>query len=295
MPITLPSELLAARDLIESRLKSNGAASRPLIGVIAGSGLGGFVESVKVKETIPYSEIPGLAQGHVPGHASKWVIGEAEGVPIHVLAGRRHFYEGIGPAQAIHAVRTLALSGVRLVVISNAAGGLSPKLWPGDLMLIRDHINLQFRNPLIGRNEDELGPRFPDMSDPYHPAAGAMLRRAAMAEGIGLKEGVYLALAGPAYETPAEVEFLRRIGADAVGMSTVPEVIAARHAGMAVLGISLITNSHVNRKVDEPVSHEEVLTVGREGQEKFSRLLRSSLPRLAALAESPSFEGEREE
>lgn len=282
-------EFESAREVLQRQLDESGMDSVPRLAVIAGSGLGGFVDAVDSFAAIPFDEIPGLASGQVAGHASKWILGQAAGAPVHVLAGRRHLYEGIAPAETIHAVRILALLGVRLLVISNAAGGLSKKLFTSDLMLIRDHINLQFRNPLVGANLDELGPRFPDMSEPYDPAASAMVRRAAHAEKITLKEGVYAGLAGPSYETPAEIGFLRRLRADAVGMSTVPEVIAARHAGMRVLGISLITNSHVNRPAGGKLSHEEVLEAGRAGQERFTRLLMATLPRLEKLTGSPVY------
>lgn len=284
------SNLDEAREVIQRRLRSCGLPSEPRLGLIAGSGLGGFAESARVLDSLSFGEIPGMTEAGVQGHASRWILALANEVPLHLLAGRRHYYEGVTSAQVVCAVRVLALLGVRLIIVSNAAGGLNKRLWPGDLMLIRDHINLQFRNPLIGPNFDQFGPRFPDMSEPYDPMAGAMLRRAAQAEHIALKEGIYASLAGPAYETAAEVEFLRRMGADAVGMSTVPEVIAARHAGMAVLGISLITNSHVNRRKDEPLSHEEVLKSGREAQSRFNRLIHGVLPRLASLVEAPSFE-----
>lgn len=291
--MALPEILTEARDFIDARLEKCGmgaqSGKRPLVGIIAGSGLGGFVESVTAADAIPFDDIPGLASGKVAGHAHKWILGEAAGVPLHVIAGRRHLYEGIEAVDAVHAVRTLALLGIRLVILTNAAGGLSRKLWPGDLMLIRDHINMQFRNPLIGPNIDELGPRFPDMSEPYDLAAGAVLNRAARDEKIEMKEGVYVALLGPNYETAAEVEFLRRIEADAVGMSTVPEVIAARHAGLHVLGVSLITNSHVNKPAGAETTHEEVLDIGRQSADKFSRLMTNALPKLAQLATSPAF------
>lgn len=281
--------LLAARDLLERRMIEAGIGSeRPRIALVTGSGLGGFVESVQAAVSLEFGEIPGLAAGKVPGHAHRWIVGRVAGAPLHVLAGRRHVYEGIEAAEAVRAVRVLALLGVKLLILTNAAGGLVPRLAPGDLMLIRDVANLQMRSALRGANDESMGPRFPDMSRPFDPAASAIVRRAAEAERIALREGVYFALLGPTYETPAEVGWLRRLGADAVGMSTAPEVIAARHASMRVLALSLITNSHVLQS--GPTTHEEVIAVGERGSERFCRLMAAALPRLAELTGSPAYE-----
>ncbi len=265
---------------------------------------------LNVEATIRFEELPALVSDQesskVEGHALQWLIGKIGGDPVHLLAGRRHYYEGIEIQQSAMAVRLMALVGVRLVVLTNASGGLHPRLHAGDLMLIRDQTNLMFRNPLVGPDRErfvavlpdcsaasDFSPGAMDMSEPYDPAASAMIRRAAEAEKIPLQEGIYAAVAGPNFETPAEVEFLRRLGADAVGMSTVPDVIVARHAGLRVVGISAITNSHIHgRKSDveedvalaAPATHEEVLRVGAEIQDRLARLLAKALPGLYRLS-----------
>ena len=305
--MTVPENLKATADWLRRRIAASiaerGASTAPpelsdgalpSLAVITGSGLGGFADAAAIDVSIEFNELPGMSAGDVPGHDSRWMTGRLGGTALHLVLGRRHLYEGAGGEEVILAVRLLALLGVRLIVMINAAGGLSGRLWPGDLMLIRDHINLTFRNPLLGPNAEEFGPRFPDMSEPYHRAAQATLRRSALAEGIDLKQGVYGAMMGPAFESPAEARALARLGVDAVGMSTVPEVLAARHAGMGVVALSLITNSHVRRDSGPapPVTHEDVLAEASRSQDRLRRLLLRAFPLLDALARSPAFAAE---
>ena len=203
--------------------------AQPRVGVVLGSGLGAFADELTNSLAIPYADIPGWPQSTAVGHAGKLVIGSLDGLEIAVLAGRSHFYEGYTPAQVTTGVRVLAQLGVKSVVFTNAAGGINLSYQQGGLVLISDHINLQGMNPLIGPNDDTCGPRFPDMSDAYCAAYRTIARQAASEFGIELPEGVYAAMSGPSYETPAEIRYLRVIGADLVGMSTVPEAIVANH------------------------------------------------------------------
>lgn len=292
------NELTAAAPVLLSGIErafddaaAEGEKVNPSIAIVTGSGLGGLVDVCEVGDSMGFDQIPGLGSGTVAGHSSQWHLGRIAGVPVHVVAGRRHLYEGIDPAQTIFAVRLMAKVGVRLVILSNAAGGLARNFVPGDLMLLRDQINLSFRNPLIGPNHEEIGPRFPDMSAPFCPMAKAMLRRAALRESIDLKEGIYAGVMGPNYETRAEIAMLRRFGAHAVGMSTVHETLAANHAGVHVVGISLITNScsEVGPEAGSKTTHEEVLEAASAGQGRFNRLIASALPLLGRLIESPAF------
>lgn len=245
--------------------------------IVTGSGLGALARSAVCHATLATAEIPGLDASAdlnhpaVKGHGGRWHHAELSGQPVLILEGRRHVYEGISAAQAALPVAVLAHLGVNRLILTNAAGGLSPRLAVGDLMLLDDHINLMMRNPLIGPNDDPGLPRFPDMSRPYDPALGEAFERAALDRGIDLKRGVYAGLLGPNYETAAEVRMLRMMGADAVGMSTVPEVIAARQMGMHVAAVSLITNSHVASA--QPPTHDEVLETGRRSAQKLATLL----------------------
>ncbi|MCX7624608.1 MAG: purine-nucleoside phosphorylase [Candidatus Sumerlaeaceae bacterium] len=247
--------------------------------VIAGSGLGGFVRSVVPELAADYSDIPHFGASTVAGHAGRLVLGRVGETPIFLMCGRRHLYEGISPQQAVLLLRALLVAfPLEIVVVSNAAGGLNPKFEVGDLMLISDHINWMFRNPLVGRNEEQWGPRFPDASELYSRKLREIAKRVAREIGILLREGVYVGGLGPTYETRAEVHMLRTIhGADAVGMSTVPETLVAAHMGRKVLGISFISNLLT---VPAVTTHEEVMENSRLVEQKFSRLLTALIPRI---------------
>ena len=233
----------------------------PSVGVILGSGLGAFAERVASRTVLPYREIPNFPTSAVAGHKGELVMGEIGGVPCAVMSGRVHFYEGYDMQRVAFPVRVLAALGVRHLIVTNAAGAVNPDYSPGDLMVIRDHINMTGANPLTGPNDDRLGPRFPDMSAAYGPAGRQVLHAAAKAAGVSAREGVYVGLAGPSYETPAEIRMWGALGVDAVGMSTVGEVIVASHAGLDVAGMSVITN-HAAGLSPTPLSHDEVKEVG---------------------------------
>jgi len=250
------------------------------IGIVLGSGLGGFAERLSNAESIPYSDIAGWPRSTAVGHAGKLIFGYVANVPVMLMAGRFHLYEGYSPQQVIVGIRAMKRQGVDTVILTNAAGGVNLAYSPGSLVLISDHINLQGVNPLAGPNEDALGPRFPDMSDAYSLACRTVAKDVAGERGIALDEGVYAGLLGPSYETPAEIRYLRAIGADLVGMSTVAEAIAANHLGMRCLGVSTVTNMAAG-VTDQKINHEEVLETGRAVREKLSRLLEALIPRLA--------------
>jgi purine-nucleoside phosphorylase len=245
----------------------------PHLAIILGSGLGALADVVERDTTIPYRDIPHFPQSTVEGHQGTLVLGMLEGKPVVAMQGRVHLYEGYEAADVVFPVRVMRALGAETLLVSNAAGGLNRQWAAGDLMVIADHINFMGRNPLIGSNEPDLGPRFPDMSRPYDPALIRLAEAAALQEGIALRKGVYVAVVGPSYETPAELRMLARWGADAVGMSTVPEVIAARHMGMRVLGLTAITDMATGEQV-ESVTHESVLAVARELEPRFVRLVR---------------------
>ncbi|MBV9770206.1 MAG: purine-nucleoside phosphorylase [Bryobacterales bacterium] len=254
-------------------------ACEPRVAVVLGSGLGAFADELSNSVTIPYAEIPGWPASTAVGHSGKLVFGQLGKLDIAVLAGRAHLYEGYTPAQVTLGVRVLHRLGVRSVVFTNAAGGINLSYSEGALVLISDHINLQGSNPLIGANDDSLGPRFPDMSQAYSSAYRTSAHQVAHDLNIQLDEGVYAALTGPNYETPAEIRYLRTIGADLVGMSTVPEVIVANHLGMQVLAISCVTNMAAGilpRKLD----HKEVLEAGYRVRGTLIQLLKAILPKL---------------
>ncbi|MDR7520945.1 MAG: purine-nucleoside phosphorylase [Armatimonadota bacterium] len=253
----------------------------PDVGIILGSGLGALADHVAADAVVPFAEIPHFPRPGVPGHSGRLVIGTLEDRPAAVLQGRAHLYEGYTMAEVVFPVRTLHALGARTLIVTNAAGGLNRFFRPGDLMLIADHINFTGANPLVGPNEDALGPRFPDMSEPYDPELAAVAVRAARDLGIPLQTGVYIGVTGPSYETPAELRMMARWGADAVGMSTVGEVIAARHAGMRVLGLSAITDLATGEAAVK-VTHEDVLAVAKRIEPDFVRLVRrivAMLPR----------------
>ena len=264
----------SAADYIKSRIQIV-----PRIGVVLGSGLGAFADEIERATEISYTDIPGWPQSTAVGHAGKLVIGTVAGVPVAVMAGRAHLYEGYTQAQAAFGVRVLNRVGVQSMVFTNAAGGINLEYGQGALVMISDHINLQGSNPLIGPNDESFGPRFPDMSEAYSKAYREAANQCAAALNIPLRQGVYAALTGPSYETPAEIRYLRTIGADLVGMSTVPEVIVANHAGMKVLAISCVTNMAAGI-LDQKINHEEVLETGLRVREAFVQLLKAVLPRL---------------
>lgn len=270
------AEIDCAADFLRARLPS-----LPAVAVTIGSGLGGFVNQVRRIAEIPFAEIPGFLASTVAGHRGALILAESDDVPVLLLAGRKHVYEGHPVDRTVLPVRVLARLGVRTLILSNAAGGLNRAFSVGDLMLITDHINFQFVNPLAGPNIDALGPRFPDMSEPYSRALQAVARTVAVELGIPLRQGVYLAGTGPSYETVAEREMLRRFGADAVGMSTVPEVIVAVHAGMRVLGLTLISNMLVGPEAGAVTTHQEVLETARRAEARFGALVGGILRRLA--------------
>jgi purine-nucleoside phosphorylase len=250
------------------------------VGVVLGSGLGAFADTLEGRAETPYADIPGWPVSTAIGHAGKLVTGRIGDTEVIALSGRAHLYEGYTAQQVTFGIRELGRRGVRGVVLTNAAGGINLKYKPGDLVLIADHINLMGANPLTGPNDDSLGPRFPDMSEAYSCAYREIAKKTGAALGLTLAEGVYAALAGPAYETPAEIRYLRAIGADLVGMSTVPETIVANHMGMKVLAISCVTNMAAGvlpRKLD----HQEVLDTGARVRDTLVALLRSVIPKLA--------------
>lgn len=254
---------------------------RPSVAVVLGSGLGGFAEAVEEAVSIPYVEIPGWPVATALGHAGTLVLGSVAGAPVAVMRGRAHLYEGLPPARVVFGVRVLGRLGARTLVVTNACGAIDPGLEPGQLVLVSDHLNLQGSSPLVGPNDDELGPRFPDLGDAYDPELRALARETGARLGIELPERVYAAWLGPAFETPAEIRMLRTLGADLVGMSTVPEVIAARHMGIRCLAVSCVTNPAAGMS-DGPIDAEHVLRVGEQAQAALTALLRELVPRIAA-------------
>jgi purine-nucleoside phosphorylase len=253
---------------------------RPKIALVLGSGLGAFADSLTDATRVPYSEIPTFPRSTAIGHAGQMVLGNAGNVPVAVMQGRAHLYEGYSPQEVTFPVRAFGRMGITAVILTNAAGGINLSYSQGALVLLRDHINLQGTNPLIGANDDRFGVRFPDMTRAYSREYREIAREEAARLGIPLHEGVYAGLLGPSYETPAEIEYLRRIGADLVGMSTVAEVIAARHMQMKVLAISCVTNMAAGI-LDQPLSHAEVMETGERVKTIFESLLRAVLPRVA--------------
>ena len=249
------------------------------VAVILGTGLGGLAEEMAVETRIPYGEIPGFPRATVESHAGQLLFGTLAGRRVVAMQGRFHRYEGYPLQQIAFPVRVLRELGARTLVVSNACGGMHPLWRPGDLMLIADHINLLGDNPLVGPNDDALGPRFPDMSEPYDAGLRALARAVALEQGTPLREGVYVAVTGPSLETRAEYRMLRALGADVVGMSTVPEVITAVHRGMRVLGLSIITDQCLPDAL-EPASIEQIIAVARGAEPKLTALIRGVLERL---------------
>ncbi len=262
-------------------------ATRPQLAVVLGSGLGALAEEVQADAILPYKEIPGFPVSTVEGHAGRLVLGKLCGKNVVVMQGRFHYYEGYPMSKIVFPIRVLHALGARSLIVTNAAGGLNPNFTPGDVMLITDHINTMGANALIGPNEHAIGPRFPDMTHTYAPDLRALARNIARREGILLQEGVYAAVSGPTFETPAERRYLRIIGGDAVGMSTVPEVTAANHAGMRILGFSAITNIATG-DVDQPSdSHAEVLAIAQVAGKKLINLVRKVIEALPTLDYMP--------
>lgn len=253
---------------------------RPHVGLILGSGLGAFADSLHPAVRIPYQHIPHFSVSTAVGHAGRLVVGLSGKVPVAVLQGRAHYYEGYTPEQVVFPTRVLSLLGVRALVVTNAAGGISARLKVPSLMLIGDHINQMGFNPLRGKNDERLGPRFPDMTEAYSKQFRALARKEARRQKLRLPEGVYAALHGPSYETPAEIQALKRLGADAVGMSTAPEVTVANHMGMKVLGLSSVTNPAAGLS-KQKISHEEVLEEGERIAGRLTRFLHALVPLLA--------------
>jgi purine-nucleoside phosphorylase len=279
-----PSGLLARLDEAATAVRQAGGAT-PSVGLVLGSGLGAFAGGLAGRLAIPYGRIPNFpAPSGVVGHAGELVLGRVEKTPVVVLSGRVHFYEGRSMADVIFPARLLVRLGVKAVLLTNAAGGVRRAFRPGDLMLISDHINFFGSHPLIGENEEALGHRFPDMSAVYDRRLRRLAKETARSLRIPLKEGVYLGNPGPSYETPAEIRAFARLGADAVGMSTVPEAIALSHAGVRVLGISTITNMAAGI-LPKPLVHAEVLAVTQKVGKRFQSLLTALVPRIAAALE----------
>jgi len=259
---------------------------RPKIGLVLGSGLGAFADSLTEATRVPYADIPTFPRSTAIGHAGQMVLGHSGDVPVATMQGRAHLYEGYSAQEVTFPMRVFGRMGIRAVILTNAAGGINPAYSQGALVLIRDHINLQGTNPLVGANDDRFGVRFPDMTHAYARGYRQIAREEAGKLGIALEEGVYTGLLGPSYETPAEIEYLRRVGADLVGMSTVAEVIAARHLEMKVLAISCVTNMAAGI-LDQPLSHAEVMETGERVKTTFAALLRAVLPRVAQDMQGP--------
>ena len=249
------------------------------VAVVLGSGLGGFADEFEESVRIPYAEIPGFAASTVAGHAGSLVIGKVGPVPVVAMQGRVHSYEGYSLEEVTFPIRTFKLLGIETLLLTNAAGGINVQLSEGTLMIISDHLNLMGVNPLRGPNDERFGPRFPDMTEVYSRELQETVVEEASALGIEVRRGIYAALSGPSYETPAEIHMLRSFGVDAIGMSTVPEAIVARHMGMKVLGISCITNMAAGIS-DSPINHEEVMEIGNRVRDTFTLLLRRIIGRL---------------
>ncbi|MGH2380313.1 MAG: purine-nucleoside phosphorylase [Candidatus Limnocylindria bacterium] len=278
----LDRRITEATEAVRRRLEAEPSLARPRLAAVLGSGLGGVVELLdpEPRLRLSYGDIPHVPGAAVEGHAGELVAGAVRGTPTIVLSGRAHPYEGYSHREATLLLRAVLALGVESVVLTNAAGGLNPGFDPGDVMLISDHINLSGDNPLFGPNLDRLGPRFPPLTDAYDPGLRTAAREAGERTGVALREGVYVMLSGPAYETRAEMRMLRSLGADAVGMSTAHETIVARHAGARVLGFSLITNK-ATEDVEAGATHDEVIEMGRVGAARLVTLLGDLLPRLA--------------
>jgi purine-nucleoside phosphorylase len=266
-PIDQPARLGALEAAVRAR-----TTIVPEVGIILGSGLGGLADELADAVAIPFADLPGWPAATAPGHAGRLLLGRLAGRPVVLLQGRFHVYEGTDPGLVVQPVLLFARLGARVAVLTNAAGGLNPAFGPGTLMVIRDHINLTGRNPLVGPNADEIGPRFQDLTEAWSPRLREALHAAGRAEGVALAEGVYVGLLGPNYETPSEVRMLAGLGGDAVGMSTVLECIAARWAGLEVCGVSLVTNAGAGY-TGAPLTHAEVLEAGATAGPRLARVI----------------------
>lgn len=271
------NKILEASNFIQSKFKT-----KPRIGIVLGSGLGIYVDQIQNKTIIPYQEIPHFKRTSVEGHQGCLILGEVQGVPVAALQGRLHAYEGYAMEEIVHPVRVLAALGIEILFLTNASGGINVNFHPGDLVTIEDHINLSGRNPLQGPNIAELGPRFPDMSQAYDPELIQLIHRVAKNHQVNIRSGVYCSVLGPSYETPAEIRMLRTIGADMVGMSTVPEVIAAAHLGLRVAGVACITNYAAGIK-KEKLSHADVKIVAEKAMVGFATILTETIGELKKL------------
>ena len=267
-PVDQPARL----DALEAAVRARSSLV-PRIGIVLGSGLGGLADDLEDPVAIPFADLPGWPAATAPGHAGRLLLGTLGGTPVAILQGRFHLYEGNHPGLVVQPVLLMARLGARAVILTNAAGGLDPSFGPGTLMVIGDHINLTGRNPLIGPNADAIGERFTDLTEAWSPRLRTRLDAAAAAEDVELAEGVYVGLVGPSYETPAEVRMLAQLGGHAVGMSTVLEAIAARWAGLEVVGVSLVTNAGAGYS-GVPLAHEEVLAAGLEAGPRLARVIR---------------------
>lgn len=268
------TKILEASQYIQSKI-----SKKPKIGIVLGSGLGIYIDQIQNKTIIPYQDIPHFKRTSVEGHSGALIIGEVHGVTVAALQGRLHAYEGYAGEEIVLPVRTLAALGVETVFLTNASGGINPNFHPGDLVAITDHINLSGRNPLVGPNIAELGPRFPDMGNAYDKEMREVLHSVAKAHHVEIKDGVYCSVLGPTYETPAEIRMMRIIGADLVGMSTVPEVIAANHLGLKVVGVACITNYAAGIK-QEKLSHADVKKVAEKAMVGFATVLTETIGEL---------------
>jgi purine-nucleoside phosphorylase len=252
------------------------------VALVLGSGLNAFADDIEDAVVIPYEEIPSFARSTVEGHAGRLVLGKVEGIPVAAMQGRFHYYEGYSFEEVTFPIRMLGLLGIKSIVLTNAAGGLNNDFTEGTLMVISDHLNLMGANPLRGPNDERFGPRFPDMTEVYDREYQEITVKEAHAMGIDLRRGIYAALPGPSYETPAEIRMLRALGADAIGMSTVPEAIVARHMGISLLGLSCITNMAAG-VLDRPINHTEVMETGERVHATFAELLRRVIPKLTTV------------
>ena len=275
-PAEQPARLAALEAAVRSRTDLV-----PEVGIVLGSGLGGLADDLVDTVAIPFAELPGWPAATAPGHVGRLLLGRLDGVPVAMLQGRLHVYEGNDPGLVVQPVLLMGRLGARVVVLTNAAGGVDPGYGPGTMMIISDHINLTGRTPLLGPNADEIGPRFTDLTDVWSPRLRAHLREAFAAEGVAHEEGIYIGLLGPSYETPAEVRMLRVLGGDAVGMSTVLEAIAARWAGIEICGVSLVTNAGAGYS-GQPLTHEEVLEAGAIAGPRLARVIRRFVSTLSS-------------
>ncbi|HEY3135987.1 MAG TPA: purine-nucleoside phosphorylase [Blastocatellia bacterium] len=275
MAITLYDRASEAARYVQAQAHS----SAPRVAVVLGSGLGGVADAVEDAIDIPFGEIPHFVTSTVEGHDGKLIMGSCGGIDVVLMKGRLHFYEGYSMEDVTLPVRVFSIMGIRSLILTNAAGGTAPHLSPGSLMVITDHINMMGENPLRGPNDERFGPRFQDLTEVYTPAYVEVAHEAAREVGVVLHEGVYMALRGPSYETPAEIRMVRKLGADAVGMSTVPEATVARHCGMKVLAISCITNIAAGLSTGE-INHNEVIEVGARAGKQLAELIVRVIPRL---------------